>query len=448
VFGGDTYSRIFNSIDCLRSDTCRGWMQGYHRWFSAMFNCHSMGKRMLTTPEALDTLKMWLFNHTGDKSFAEGGIASGTCSMSEATKQKIPEGMYGAGKTIFLPGNTPQNHQITWVGYDDSVGYDANGDGTITNHLDITGEGQVTWADWERGALIMLNSWGAGFGDSGIVYIPYRMFARHTIDSTSPIYEARYVYIRKDYQPRQTLRILLDYSERGNLMVSVGVSADTAAAVPDKKFTCPYFYNKNAGTIPMLGLWADSTFHSEPMEFGINMTDIVATVDTMRPYKLFLIAQTSDSATGTGALHTLSALTYRYADPLTLTVCDSVEYVSPRKNLKITGAGTEVIASVVIPAPSMTSTAQGGFPVQKLALQCRVQNSALSFIFNLSRPEAVSVDIFSLNGKNVGKAQGSFPDPGAHSLQWQPGTNTGGVFLYRLHAGDVHVSGRVVMTGR
>ncbi|MEI3155402.1 MAG: hypothetical protein V8S95_10105 [Odoribacter sp.] len=36
VYGGTTYSKVFGNQDCGSPDF--GWMQGYDKWYSAMFN--------------------------------------------------------------------------------------------------------------------------------------------------------------------------------------------------------------------------------------------------------------------------------------------------------------------------------------------------------------------------------------------------------------------------
>lgn len=66
VYGGNTYSRLFGNQDCADPDF--GWMQGYDKWYSAMFNRierNSFSPYGLDTEKGREYLKNWLWNHQG-----------------------------------------------------------------------------------------------------------------------------------------------------------------------------------------------------------------------------------------------------------------------------------------------------------------------------------------------------------------------------------------------
>ena len=54
---------------------------------------------------------------------------------------------------------------------------DFNNDGQYTNDVDLNGDGQVGVEDWEKGAVLMINSWGSSYANSGKVWVMYRMCA-------------------------------------------------------------------------------------------------------------------------------------------------------------------------------------------------------------------------------------------------------------------------------
>ena len=50
-----------------------------------------------------------------------------------------------------------------------------------------------------------------------------------------------------------------------------------------------------APEVPMLGRWADNKLHSEPMEFGYDLTDLSAEFDQNEDLKYFFIIKTVSS---------------------------------------------------------------------------------------------------------------------------------------------------------
>lgn len=67
VYGGRTYSQLFGNQDA--SDYDFGWMTGYGKWHSAMFNRALREASIpahLGTEEGREALKNWLWNHNGD----------------------------------------------------------------------------------------------------------------------------------------------------------------------------------------------------------------------------------------------------------------------------------------------------------------------------------------------------------------------------------------------
>ncbi len=335
-YGGDTYSTIFGdaSQDCFDEDY--GWMTDYGRWYNAMFNRLDHNTFLdLDTPENLDLLKSWMDDHWGDSDFMEGGVAGAGCAITGVDIVEIPPGEYEAGKQIVQAWGPTIDHGTTWSGYDDDVGYDFSGDGQITNDVDITGDEVVDMADWERGALIMLNSWGSGWGNSGTVYVPYRLLK---LDDMA----AEFYRIRKDHVPEHVMKILMHYTKRSKIRISVGIAPDTLATRPVRTEPCHHFLFAGNGDVPLLGRWADGQMHSEPMEFGYDLTGLDFGIDTREPFTYFLQIETTSDADGRGAISSVSVVDYT-GDP------GGVEFDSQETNVTIAGTGDTTFVAVRMP---------------------------------------------------------------------------------------------------
>ena len=164
VYGGQTYSKLFGYQEETYPDF--GWMQGYDKWYSGMFN------RMISTAnfplsvkteEGREAVKNWLWNHNGDNSFHAGGLA-GIGVASGGDWQPIPKTPANdeagvTGKYYVNKWGTSVDHALTIVGYDDRIEFDLNGNG-------IYGEKSAD----EVGAWIIVNSWGSGWANNGFIY--------------------------------------------------------------------------------------------------------------------------------------------------------------------------------------------------------------------------------------------------------------------------------------
>ena len=86
LYGGSTYSKLFGNQDCSAPDF--GWMQGYDKWYAAMFNRishNSFSPYGVDTEEGRELVKNWLWNHQGDGNFFAGGICG--IGVASACKQ-------------------------------------------------------------------------------------------------------------------------------------------------------------------------------------------------------------------------------------------------------------------------------------------------------------------------------------------------------------------------
>ena len=322
TYGGQTYSSLFGYQEESNEDF--GWMQGYDKWYEAMHN------RMLQpvnfpvnvgTEEGREAVKNWLWNHNGDESFQSGGIC-GIGVASGGVWTKIPRSevndAIGVTDMYFVQEwGTQVDHALTIVGYDDRVEFDLDKDG-------IVGEADAD----EKGAWIIVNSWGDTWCNAGFIYCPYKFGlpyfnndgkAGNRTAPTSGYWEPEIYKVRKDYRPLRTIKLEMDYSRRSEIALSAGISADVNATEPEKTVNFVHFTyagdgkygNSNpAPEIPMLGRWADGKLHTEPMEFGYDLTDLTEGYDMNMPLKYFFIINTKDFAQGEGNIYNAAIIDY------------------------------------------------------------------------------------------------------------------------------------------
>ena len=349
TYGGQTYSSLFGYQEESYEDF--GWMQGYDKWYEAMHN------RMLNpvnfpvsvaSEEGREAVKNWLWNHNGDESFAAGGICGiGVASGGNWQKIASTEANDAAGVTDMYyvkAWGTQVDHALTIVGYDDRIEFDLNGNG-------VYGEAEAD----ELGAWIIVNSWGAWWCNSGFIYCPYAHGVPYfNNDGTVPTGSAwmpEVYHVRKDYRPLRTIKLEMDYSRRSEIALSAGISSDITATEPEKTISFVHFtyagdgHNGNsnpAPEVPMLGRWADGKLHSEPMEFGYDLTDLSKEFDMNQPLKYFFIIDSRSWAQGKGTIHGASIMDYRI-DELGVETPFAVG-----EGVEIKNAGGKTIITVVV----------------------------------------------------------------------------------------------------
>ena len=349
TYGGRTYSRIYGNYD-WNSD-CFGWMQGYNKWFSAMGNrmtAPTTNPYNLGTEEGRLAAKSWLYNHAGDTSFKTGGLI-GLGVASGGNWQKIPQteandALGVTGKYYVKAWGTSVDHALTMVGYDDRIEFDLDENG-------VFGEEDKD----EKGAWIIVNSWGSGWCNGGFIYCPYAM-AGPSVDSNGKLtgfWTGELYHTRKDYRPLRTIKLKMDYSRRSEMLLQAGVSANLNATEPERLISMDHFKYAGDGhngdtnpapETPMLGKWADGKMHTEPMEFGYDLTDLSAGFDKSQPLKYFFIVNTREWGLGEGHIYGASIIDYEYDREGLETPFDLGE----NNVVEVKSAGAKTIISVIV----------------------------------------------------------------------------------------------------
>lgn len=264
------------------------WMDGFYRYRRAMENRISrIYKINVRSEEGLLTLKNWFYDHLGEQKI--GGIANFVANSSQMKIKSLAEGTPEAGKSVCTSWRITDNvtiadHAMTFVGYNDSIRYDFNGDGLYTNDLDINEDGVVDMKDWEIGALIVANSWGDWEND-GFIYMPYRLCALDIFSGGTGERGNVYVFnVHKQYKPKLVYKVNIKHEARHFLKINAGIASDTNAETPEHILTFPIFTHQGGKHFMQGGTTEADKF----LELGLDVTPLLSYVAKGENYKLFL----------------------------------------------------------------------------------------------------------------------------------------------------------------
>ena len=293
------------------------WANGYAIWREAMeYRVAGYRYTPTATVAQIDEARGWLFDRNQPKAGKApvGGLLALDGRMGELKKvtQTIPEGEYQAGEDVWIHwGPSGFGHGITCVGYDDQVGFDVNSDGKVTNDLDINDDGKVTLADRERGAFIVVNSWGQTWSKDGKIYLLYSAMVDPTWKRGN--YLGRIEVSR--HIPRCTLKLKLACNKRSDLRVTVGVAGDKDATKAEHELApqplngWPLFGKpkNNVGEVPLAGPGDES-----PLEIGVDLTPLLSKLGSKSSGdgRLFLTFSCAENSDATGALHACAIRNY------------------------------------------------------------------------------------------------------------------------------------------
>ena len=224
------------------------WMSGYNKYLRALRNrVKSYRDIDFLKPESLNTLKRWLYNHEGKRK-GPGGMAVFRAGVRKAEIKKLSN-----GKHIYTKFKHKGGHFMAIAGYDDTISYDFNGDGKITNNVDLNNDKQIDLRDYERGAFLIVNSRGLKWCDNGKIYVPYRLFALPVSSGGIFHHKAQTIEVQ-DYKPTMTLGLKFSFSNRKKLRLTVSAQEKTPLGW-EKYSIQPRMFSEfwGSGNFPMRG---------------------------------------------------------------------------------------------------------------------------------------------------------------------------------------------------
>ncbi len=305
---GCAHKRDFNGSEDGGSSTI--WLDNYEGYKNAD-DCHITEKVPFKTTEIIK-LKNWFYDK-GTGSGKNGGLVTFGSSV-DFTVETIASGPF-KGQKVATTLKNGSAHAMTLAGYSDEVSFDVNGDGKITNDIDITRDGIVDYRDRETGAWLLVNNWGTAWNNKGKVWVLYSGFGAQQIWG---------IKVAKN-NTKLMVKAKITSSNRGSIVIKTGYSTDVNASSPTKTKGYGGAFDESGGSFPMGGKDETSTitiglscskFHKEIIKGG-------------GKGKIFL------QISGTGTVNELSVIEYP----------GGKEFKSTQSNMEISGTmnlGVEV----------------------------------------------------------------------------------------------------------
>ena len=295
------------------------WMTGYSKYFKSLHNKITDYKKIDASSETgLDQIKEYLIHHGDDSEV--GGLIN--FSAKSSNWDMFP--YYGTSNTDYHYAiknfGDGGDHAMTIVGFDDSIKVDVNSDGIIQ--------------DDETGALIIVNSWGSGWGTDGRAYMPYKLLYK-SYWSGGIGNGDKYVYIMnvEDHTPSVAAKINIKYSSRNDLWMIIGVAESANAEYPDKTKTMKIF-KKMGGDFYMQGSNVES---GKKIEIALDYSSLIDKIPNAK--KFFLtIKQSPEGQLGEGIIEQFSIMDYRNSTT-------QKEYTSTEKNISINSSSLIYVAT-------------------------------------------------------------------------------------------------------
>jgi tetratricopeptide (TPR) repeat protein len=292
----DDYGGMYKNY--LLPDRINVWETGYDHYYHALSNkvVLSYEKEILTNGEKIEKIKRWLHNHGNGE--LSGGLAVFCANVFNYISDILPPESDSATQWVVTGwGNeTGGLHAMTIVGYNDNIMYDFNHDGQFTN------EGNID--NWERGAFIVVNSWGTNdtwwhnsqhlHHNQGYLYVPYRLVAG---------FHGREVYcmtVTDTYNPEIVLKARVQHPSR--LHVTFYADYDTDASQPglsaDRPYSALNWPKLNAfNNLSMRGLQNNNS----PIELGLDFGQFFKEqLDNGGIGKVFFVVKERGDASGNG----------------------------------------------------------------------------------------------------------------------------------------------------
>ena len=291
------------------------WISGYDVYYNGMKNrLNSVRAIRVDNPAGLQVLKYWLWDHLEGSSI--GGVANFYAKYYSSVTTVLPPGTPEAGKYVQTSWGSSPSHAWTVCGFNDSIRFDYNNDGQYTNNLDITGDGIVDMHDWEIGGLKFASGYaGTGWCNLGFCYLMYKTLADDIGYGGIWNHTVYVIDVKETCDPKLTMKVTLKHTSRDKVKVTVGMSTDLSAILPNYIYEYPIFAFQG-GPNYMQGGTNES---DKTIEFGLDLTPVLSRLTSGQAAKYFLQVQENDPGNSfPGEIIQMALIDYTSTTPQTI----------------------------------------------------------------------------------------------------------------------------------
>lgn len=375
-----------SSIKDYKTRNIYEWSTGYDVYYNGMekavldysyFDSEEDGE--------IEKMKEYLINHGNGSEY--GGLIQFSAFADPFDPDKY-NGPRLSGYDAIIPyfGNDGM-HSMTIVGFDDTVEYDYNNDGNISEK--------------ETGAFICVNSWGESWGlaqgcnSRGRFYAPYYTFrdliqsekgVAHTEENkgggTGNGGKACLILRTKKVEKTLSFKVNMKHSSRNDIKLEIGIATTAGATKPTKIITKEFMCNQG-GDKNMLGK-AGSVY--DEIEFGVNASELLPfTSGEDVTYFLRVVNKVRGTA-GVGEVLACSILDYRQDAQ------HPIEYLANLQDSKLNTTQTcNAIISTSVPKLEKGIDATINYTIDEF-------NKRLFVYINSSVASNAQIDLVSNNG--------------------------------------------------
>ncbi len=376
------------------------WASGYEKFHNANIAFFDELQEIdVSDMNGIEKLKNWFYD------FGDGSTIGGPVTFSGNTNwdtQTINGGPHN-GDLLATYQEAGTAHAMTYAGYSELIEYDLNNDGRITINEDVNNDGRIDINDRERGAILLLNTWGDYWMNGNKLWLTYAAVANGTWNAN--VWCAKV----KKHEPKLEYRVTLSHDRRSNIKITAGFANGGNAVYPNSTKSFSKAYNFCGGSLPLGGEGENSE-----IEIGLDVSEYFEMLASDEASTFFL---TVESNGGYGSIVSFELLDYSIGN-------DPVIYSSDDANVAIKG---ETTVSVV----RQQSVSHFSSPIKKNDISFKSNSRMLEFKIRDNNINKATINIRNVSGRLVHSITHNNLNEGVYS-SLVPGNLTSGVYLISL----------------
>lgn len=374
------------------------WASGYEKFHSAN-NAYfdELQEIDVSDMAGIEKLKNWFYD------FGDGSTIGGPVTFSANTSwntETITGGPHD-GELLATYQEPGTAHAMTYAGYSELIEYDLNNDGRITINEDINSDGRIDINDRERGAILLLNTWGDYWMNGNKLWITYAAVANGTWNSK--VWCAKV----KKHEPKLEYRVKLSHNNRSNIKISAGFTNSGSATSPSETKNFSKAYNYCGGSLPLGGQG-----ESSEIEIGLDVSEFYKNINQDATFFL-----TVESNGGFGNIILFELLDYSNGDTPTIYKCND-------KNISINSETTISLIRQQSVSTSLIKSKQNRKPLY-------VNSNRIEFFINNNSSNQAILNFRNFSGRLIKKVVYNNLKAGKHYVMLPKNLNKG-IYLITL----------------